>query len=177
MGMGGKIGYYQGDIGKIKEDLAELKPTIFCSVPRLLNRFYDLMQDGIKDLTGFKKGLVGRGIKAKLTSLEKNGDVKSGFYDMLVFKKFRNVLGGNVRIIVTGSAPISKEVLAFLKIAFSCKVFEAYGSTETTAGFTITNPKDGSSGHVGGPMPHNELKLVDVPEMDYTSEDVSLYPN
>jgi len=88
------------------------------------------MQDGIKDLTGFKKGLVGRGIQSKLNSLEKKGDVKSGFYDMLVFKKFRNVLGGKVRIIITGSAPISKEFLSFLKIAFSCNVFEAYVSTE-----------------------------------------------
>jgi long-chain acyl-CoA synthetase len=169
---GARIGYYIGDVAKIKEDLAELKPTIFASVPRLLNRFYDLMQDGIKKQTGIKKSLLDKGIKSKLGSLHKSGSVSSGFYDALVFKKFKQVLGGRVKIIVTGSAPISGEVLSFLKIAFSCKVFEAYGQTETTAGFTITNPKDGTAGHVGGVMPHNELKLVDVPEMDYTSEDI-----
>jgi len=166
---GARIGYYTGDITKIKEDLAELKPTIFASVPRLLNRFYDLMQDGINKQTGFKKTLITKGIKAKMSNLEKNGSVNSTIYDPLVFKKFKSVLGGRVRLIVTGSAPISKEVLSFLKIAFSCKVFEAYGQTETTAGFTITNPRDGTAGHVGGVMPHNELKLIDVPEMDYFS--------
>jgi long-chain acyl-CoA synthetase len=170
--VGGKIGYYQGDVTKIKDDCSELKPTIFCSVPRLLNRFYDLMQDGITKVTGFKKTLIDRGVRIKLDNLNKNGSVKDTLYDTLVFKKFRQTLGGRVRIMITGSAPIEKDVLSFLKIAFSCKVFEAYGQTETTGGLTCTNPKDGSAGHVGGVFSHNELKLVDVPEMDYTSKDM-----
>lgn len=172
MAVGGKIGYYQGDVTKIKDDCTELKPTIFCSVPRLLNRFYDLMQDGISKISGFKKTLVDRGIRIKLDSLNKNGSVKDTLYDTLVFKNFRQTLGGKVRIMITGSAPIEKDILSFLKIAFSCKVFEAYGQTETTGGLSCTNPKDGSAGHVGGAFSHNELKLVDVPEMDYTSLDV-----
>lgn len=172
MATGGKIGYYVGDVTKIKEDCAALKPTVFCSVPRLLNRFYDLMQEGISKLTGFKKKLLNRGIKIKMNNLLKNGSVKDSIYDALVFSKFKKVLGGKVRIIVTGSAPIGGDVLSFLKIAFSCRVFEAYGQTETTAGLSITNHKDGTSGHVGGVFPHNEIKLVDVPEMDYTSLDI-----
>lgn len=118
-----------------------------------------------------EKKFLNRGIQVKINNLSKNGGVKDVIYDTLVFKNFKKVLGGKVRIILTGSAPISNEVLSFFKIAFSCRVFEAYGQTETTGGFTITNSKDGSSGHVGGVFPHNEMKLLDVPEMDYTSED------
>lgn len=130
------------------------------------------MQEGIGKLTGFKRKLLNRGVKIKMNNLMKNGAVKDSIYDALVFNKFKKILGGKVRLIVTGSAPIGGEVLSFLKIAFSCRVFEAYGQTETTAGLSITSHKDGTSGHVGGVFPHNELKLVDVPEMDYTSQDV-----
>lgn len=129
---GARIGYYQGDITKIRDDLSQLKPTIFPSVPRLLNRFYDLMMAGINQQTGFKKTLVNWGIKSKMSNVDSSGDFKHGIYDRLVFKKFRDILGGRVRIMITGSAPISKETMKFLKIAFSCEIYEAYGQTETT---------------------------------------------
>lgn len=80
-------------------------------------------------------------------------------------------LGGNVRIIITGSAPISPKVLESLKVMFSCPIVEGYGQTEATALEFTTLPEDGSSGHIGGPLPHNEFKLVDVPELDYFSKD------
>jgi long-chain acyl-CoA synthetase len=72
---------------------------------------------------------------------------------------------------ITGSAPISKEVLDFLKIAFCCQILEGYGQTECGAPAAITWVKDPTSGHVGGPYPTLEIKLVDVPDMNYTSED------
>jgi long-chain acyl-CoA synthetase len=70
---------------------------------------------------------------------------------------------------VTGSAPISKEVLSFLKIAFCCQIHEGYGQTESCAPATITWSKDPSVGHIGAPFPPLDFKLVDVPEMNYTS--------
>lgn len=72
---------------------------------------------------------------------------------------------------VSGSAPISKEVLAFLKVAFACQIHEGYGQTECGAPATLTWNGDPSSGHVGSPYPTLEVKLVDVPEMSYTSQD------
>jgi long-chain acyl-CoA synthetase len=48
-------------------------------------------------------------------------------YDAIVFKKFKDIFGGRVRVMVTGSAPIAKEVLAFLKIAFCCQIHEGFG--------------------------------------------------
>ena len=79
---------------------------------------------------------------------------------------------------ITGSAPISKTVLDFLKIAICCPVFEGYGQTESTASSFLTNENDPTSGHVGGPNVCLEYKIVDVPEMNYYSrdEDIEGYP-
>lgn len=81
------------------------------------------------------------------------------------------MLGGRVRVMITGSAPIAKEVLDFLKIAFCIQIHEGYGQTECAAPAAMTWGSDPLSGHVGAPFPSMEIKLVDVPEMNYTSED------
>lgn len=80
-------------------------------------------------------------------------------------------MGGRVRFMISGSAPLSPEVMEFLRISFACEVLEGYGQTETSAGATITEVGDYSIGHVGVPFPCNDVKLVDVPEMNYRSTD------
>lgn len=62
------------------------------------------------------------------------------------------LLGGKVRVMITGSAPISADVLDFLKIAFCADICEGYGMTETCAGSLITFLGDPETGHVGGPL-------------------------
>jgi long-chain acyl-CoA synthetase len=74
------------------------------------------------------------------------------FYDAVVFKKLRNLLGGNVTLMITGSAPIAADVLNFLKICFTCPIREGYGQTETAAPCTLTMLGDPTAGHVGGPI-------------------------
>jgi long-chain acyl-CoA synthetase len=73
---------------------------------------------------------------------------------------------------ITGSAPISVEVLEFLKIAFCCQIIEGYGQTECGAPAALTWTSDPVSGHVGGPYKCLDIKLVDVKEMNYTSKDI-----
>ena len=72
---------------------------------------------------------------------------------------------------VTGSAPIDKAVLDFLKVAFCCPILEGYGLTESAAGSCITDPSDPHSGHVGGPTEYVKFRLKDLPEMDYRITD------
>jgi long-chain acyl-CoA synthetase len=83
----------------------------------------------------------------------------------------KTVLGGNVKYMLTGSAPISTEVRKFMKICFACPFAEGYGQTEGLGGSFLTDPEDPTMGHVGGPIPHLEFKLLDVPEMNYFSTD------
>jgi len=70
---------------------------------------------------------------------------------------------------ITGSAPISKDVLDFLKICFCCPIAEGYGMTETSAGSVLTVAGDPLSGHVGGPVANVKIRLKDIPEMNYLS--------
>jgi long-chain acyl-CoA synthetase len=167
-----KICVFSGDIQKLKEDLAVIKPTLFLSVPRLFNRTYDAIQSGIKGKSSILQKLIRRGLKVKIDNLSKKCEYKHSVYDKLIFNKMKSALGGNVRLMMTGSAPISIEVLSFLKVAFGTPIIEGYGQTEGTGAEFSTVTWDPLGGHIGGPMIHNEFKLVDVPEMNYTSTDV-----
>lgn len=84
------------------------------------------------------------------------------------------MFGGNVKRMFTGSAPLSSDILEFLKIAVGCPIIEGYGLTETSAGITFTKGNDQTCGHVGGPSNFVEIKLVDIPEMNYFSTDKDL---
>ena len=90
-------------------------------------------------------------------------------WDGLVFNKIRAMLGGEVRLMITGSAPINPDVLDFLKIAFCCEIMEGYGMTETSAGSFTTLYGDPSTGHVGGPLCNVKVRLRDLPEMGHLS--------
>jgi long-chain acyl-CoA synthetase len=70
--------------------------------------------------------------------LKSGGGFHHGCYDKTLFKKMRALLGGNVRLMITGSAPIAGDVLDYLKVCFSAPICEGYGMTETSAGTVIT---------------------------------------
>ena len=75
----------------------------------------------------------------------------------------------------SGASPISSEVFLFLRICFGSNVLEGYGMTETACLITLTHPGDSSMGHVGAPIPSCEVKLDDIPEMNYSNDDLP-YP-
>lgn len=171
---GCKIGYYSGDVLKLVDDCANLKPTIFPSVPRLYNRIYGRIKKRFDDATGCKAWLINKGLETKRAALDadpQNANYRNGCYDKLVFSKVAALLGGNLRICVTASAPIDKAVLEFLKIAFCCPIMEGYGLTEVSGGASVTLPNDPVSGHVGGPLNCVKWRLRDVPEMGYLATD------
>ena len=174
---GGSIGFYSGDTSKIKEDLCVLKPTIFISVPRLFNRFYELIIREFNAATGINRVLISKALSAKMGNYHNYQQVQSSIWDKLALSGVRNTLGGRIRLMATGSAPITGEVLTFLRIVFSCPIIEGYGQTESCAASFLTLPNDLDCGHVGGPVCNLETKLVDVPEMKYFSTDVDLSGN
>ncbi len=168
---GATIGFYQGDVLKIMDDLQELRPTVFVTVPRLLNRVYDKIMAGVEASSPLKKYLFNMAYRAKLATFRATGCYTHWLWDRLVFGSLRARLGGRVSAMLTGSAPVSPEVMDFLRICFSCEVYEGYGQTETCAASTVTTCGDWVSGQIGVPTPCNDVKLVDIPDMDYTSED------
>ncbi|XP_047434405.1 long-chain-fatty-acid--CoA ligase 1a isoform X1 [Mugil cephalus] len=162
---GARIGYFQGDIRLLMDDLKALQPTIFPVVPRLLNRMFDKVFSQAN--TPLKRWLLDFAFKRKEAEL-KNGVVRQdSMWDKLIFRKVQASLGGRVRLMITGAAPVSPTILTFLRAALGCQFYEGYGQTECTAGCNMTMPGDWTAGHVGPPLPCNYVKLVDVAEMNY----------
>ncbi|NXJ08442.1 ACSL5 ligase, partial [Odontophorus gujanensis] len=164
---GAKVGFFQGDIKLLTDDMKALKPTIFPVVPRLLNRIYDKIQSGAN--TPLKKFLLNFAATMKMIEVKQGIIRNDSLLDKLVFKKVQETMGGKVRIMVTGAAPISPSVLRLLRAALGCQVFEAYGQTECSAGCTFSMPGDWTTDHVGPPLACNIIKLDDVEEMNYFS--------
>ncbi|KFV78119.1 Long-chain-fatty-acid--CoA ligase 5 [Struthio camelus australis] len=164
---GGKVGFFQGDIKLLTDDMKTLKPTLFPVVPRLLNRIHDKIQSGAK--SPVKKLLLNFAVTMKMAEVKQGIIRNDSIWDQLIFKKVQETMGGQVRIMVTGAAPISPSVLTLLRAALGCQIFEAYGQTECSAGCTFSMPGDWTTGHVGAPLACNIIKLDDVEEMNYFS--------
>ena len=139
---GMKCGFYAGNTLKLTEDIGMLAPTLFPSVPRLYNKIYGKIKDGLDGAKGVKGWLANKAVNAKLANLKAGKGFNHGIYDKLVFKKMKALLGGKIRLMITGSAPIAGDVLDFLKICFSAPICEGYGMTETCAGSVITWSSD-----------------------------------
>uniref|UniRef100_A0A8B9MYH8 Arachidonate--CoA ligase n=1 Tax=Accipiter nisus TaxID=211598 RepID=A0A8B9MYH8_9AVES len=158
---GARIGFFQGDIRLLMDDLKTLQPTVFPVVPRLLNRMFDKVN------TSLKRWMLDFASKRKEAELRSGIVRNNSFWDKVIFRKIQASLGGKVRLMVTGAAPVSASVLTFLRTALGCQFYEGYGQTECTAGCSLSLPGDWTAGHVGAPMPCSIIKLVDVQEMNY----------
>lgn len=146
--------------------------------------------NGIKESDVITRQLFTAAYASKKAALAQ-GDISQArlgyVFDKLVFSKLKEKLGGKVEYLITGlhapfviscayrlilgASPISAEVFDFLKICFGAHVLEGYGMTETCCTISLTNLADTTSGHVGSPVPCCEVKLVDIPEMNYLTSD------
>ncbi|KAM6954221.1 long-chain-fatty-acid--CoA ligase 1 [Aplochiton taeniatus] len=162
---GARVGFYQGDISLLMDDIKTLKPTFFPVVPRLLNRIYDKILGSVT--SPLRRVVLHYAVRRKQAELSSGVVRNNSLWDRLVFNKIQASLGGNLRFILTASAPISPTVLSFLRATLGCLIFEGYGQTECTAGCTFSMPGDWSAGHVGAPLPCAMVKLADIPDMNY----------
>jgi long-chain acyl-CoA synthetase len=122
---------------------------------------------------GFKKTLFDAAVTAKTANLLSHGQLHHAIYDRLLFNKITKSLGmDQVRLLVSGSAPLSNKVMLFYRCMLGVPVIEGYGQTEGAAATCISHPEDMmTAGHVGGPTGSCEIVLVDVPEMGYLQTD------
>ncbi|KAJ2901351.1 medium-chain fatty acid-CoA ligase faa2, partial [Coemansia aciculifera] len=171
MSAGGRIGVFSGNILNIVDDLQTLRPNIFNSVPRLLNRIHDRLVAGSIHAPGLTGVIARRAVADKMANLEAGKGNTHAFWDRLLFRKIKALLGGNLEFVLTGSAPIDKDVLQFLRICFCCQVSEGWGATETCGLGIVNIATENKAGRVGVPQQGMEVKLMDVPDMKYFSTD------
>ncbi len=163
--------YYVGNLGQIIGALKEIKPHMFNSVPRLLERVYDGFVAKGKELTGFKKSLYFWAMN--LTQHFEYNKVYSPLMklkimvaDKLIYSKWREALGGNVVYAVSGGAALQPRIARTLGMAGILNV-EGYGLTETSPVIAVNNPatKKMKIGTVGPVLEGYEVKIADDGEI------------
>lgn len=155
-----------------KGDASVLKPTFLFAVPLILDRIYKGVNENIKRKGDFFVKLFDFCINYKLSALSR-GEV-TPIMDALIFKNVRNLIGGNVRLIFSGGAPLAPDTHDYLKAAFGAPVLQGYGLTETSACATIMSLQENSTGCVGAPVQGVNIKLVNWEEGNYRVTDSPL---
>lgn len=114
---GSSTGYYSGDPLKLFEDLAVLKPSVFVTVPRILNRVYARVWDGVRAKGGISEYIFNKGVADKTASYVDSGNLTHWFHDRKTFKNVKEIFGGNLRVILSGSAPLDAKVHMFFRVS------------------------------------------------------------
>jgi long-chain acyl-CoA synthetase len=163
--------YYAESIDTVGDNLKEVKPTLFTTVPRLLEKVYEKIMAKGRELTGVKKNLFfwAVGVANKF-ELDKNQgfvyNIQLAIANKLIFSKWRDALGGNVKAIVTGAAACQVRLLRIFTAA-KIVVMEGYGLTETSPVISV-NRYDSSGrrfGTVGQGIKNVEVKLAEDGEI------------
>ena len=160
---------------KIIENLAEVRPTLLISVPRIFNRIYDGLNKRMTEEAGLKKRLFDSACRTTRTqkALRRKGrrsgwvDLKQNLLDKLVFSKVRERFGGRLKYAFSGGAALSKEVAEFID-DLGIMVYEGYGLTETSPIATANSPRARKIGSVGKAIPgitiDIDTSMTDEPE-------------
>jgi long-chain acyl-CoA synthetase len=171
--LGATLAYWERDPLKILPNLAELKPTYFPSVPRIFEKIYTAATSGIEKVGGLKRIIFNWAIEVgkKMRATERAGRepglllrAQYGFADKQVLSKIRGLFGGQLRLAVSGAAPINPEILRFFDAA-GVLVLEGWGMTETSTAATISTPEDFKIGTIGKPFPGCEVKIAEDGEI------------
>ncbi|OFX37959.1 MAG: hypothetical protein A2X04_05990 [Bacteroidetes bacterium GWF2_41_9] len=163
--------YYAESMGTIAVNMQEIKPDGFDAVPRVLEKFYDVIISKGKKLTGIKKILFFRAVKLGLRYKPFGGngwlyEKKLKLADKLIFSKWRAALGGNVRIVGCGGASLPPH-LERIFWAAGIKIINMYGLTETSPIITINRTYNGGAklGSVGFVIEGVEVRIAEDGEI------------
>ncbi|GLC68457.1 hypothetical protein PLESTF_000693600 [Pleodorina starrii] len=226
---GASIGYWSGDVARVADDAAALKPSVFIGVPRVYDRVFETVQHRLSRVNRLRRSIFGAMYDRKRDAMSRGAPPDSptlrlppllglgglvgrllhrnqhqpgqqtpgqaaagseeepvagggfgaahgwglglGFVDSIVFGRIRRGLGGRLRLVVSGGAPLSRRVEEFLRVTLGCPVGQGYGLTESCAASFMQEPYTWEqTGSVGPPLPCTEFRLRSVPEMGYLAE-------
>ncbi len=174
--LGAHIGYtiaFCPDPYAVGDALPAVRPTVFPSVPRVYEKVHTAVTAKFDEATGAKRRLIDWALRVggKVSKLREAGRsvppllaLQHKLADRLVYAKVKSRLGGNLRIGVSGGAPLAKEIIEFFA-ALDVIILEGYGLTECTTGATINRPTRYRFGSVGPALPGVELRIADDGEV------------
>lgn len=151
--------YFVDDVKNLGNFLRELRPTLMTSVPRMLEKVFARIKEGISQANFIKKFL---GTKALQRAICKDPQAAKNLcdkiYDALIYKKFRAALGGKMRMVICGGAALSLDLQHFYQ-NIGVNLFCGYGLTETSPVIAANSPKAHKLGTVGKTFPQVEIKI------------------
>ena len=156
--------YFAESMETIGDNIREVKPDVFSAVPRLIEKVYDKIISKGEDLTGVKKKLffwaVGLAEEYEQTGKGSWYYLKLGIAKKLIFKKWQEALGGNVRAIASGSAALQPR-LSRIFLAAGIPILEGYGMTETSPVISVNSFQRGIRfGSVGALIDDVEVMIA-----------------
>ncbi|MBN2297289.1 MAG: AMP-binding protein, partial [Deltaproteobacteria bacterium] len=163
-GLGASMGFMEST-NTVISDMAKIRPTMLIAVPRIFNKVYDTIVTKVNEEGGFKKALFDAGVEAAKERRELAEQGKSSFMvnltfkiiDKIVFQKIRDLFGGRLRAVMTGSAAMNPDISRFFH-DIGIPLYDAYGMTETVPGITMNGPTKFRIGSVGPVM--DKIKVV-----------------
>lgn len=157
--------YYAESLDTIGENLKEVKPTLFSTVPRLLEKTYEKIMAKGAELTGIKKKLFfwAVGLANEYDNVKSKGlwyNMQLALANKLIFSKWREALGGNIKLIVTGGAACQVRLIRIFTAA-GIPIYEGYGPTENSPVISVNCRSKGGTkfGTVGLVIEGQEVKL------------------
>jgi long-chain acyl-CoA synthetase len=160
---------YTESMEKMPQNLLEVRPTVMAVVPRVLEKIQDRVLDTVRQGSPLKRRLFSwadqvcrRWVRARLEDRAAGMALSAqhALADKIVCRKVRAGLGGRMRILISGAAPLSPDIAEFFH-AMGLPVYEGYGLTETSPVIAVNFPGSVRLGTVGRPIPGVEVKLSD----------------
>ena len=170
--MAGATVAFARSIPDLAEDLVTIKPTVMIAVPRIFERIHGGIINTLATKPESIAALFRRAVKTGWdTFLYRQGRASwsismlfQPLLDMLVAGKVRKKLGGKLRIILSGGAPLSPEISKFF-IGLGLPLYQGYGLTETSPIISVNRPEDNRPEGVGKPLPGIEVKIGEEQEL------------
>lgn len=159
---------YAESVTKVGDNLQEVKPDLFAAVPRLFEKMRERIMNNVAASPASKQKIFKWALKVaedRLPYMLKNQPlplglkIKSAIADKLVFRKILDRLGGRVKFVLSGGAPLSPELAAFF-IGAGLPILEGYGLTETSPVISVNTPTKRKVGSVGPIIPGVEVKIA-----------------
>ena len=165
--------YYAESIDTVADNLGEVSPTVVLSVPRLYEKMYSRIVEGLKTAPSIRRKLfywaigVGKDVllyNSKKESIPAGLKIKHAIANKLVYSKVQARVGGALRFFISGGAPLSQEIAEFFA-SVNITILEGYGLTETSPVLTSNTPEFLKYGTVGKTLFNVEVKIAEDGEI------------
>jgi len=165
--------FFADDVKNVANLLKDIKPDIMTVVPRLLDKIYTKMHENASEAKGIK-WLIAKAAFYRANSKDPNAKENGAIdrlFAKLVYSKLQDALGGNLKYLISGGAPLSIPVYRFF-YNIGIPLYQGYGLTETSPVVSVNTPKNNKVGTCGKAYSHVEVKLAGDGELLVRGESV-----